>query len=417
LTSGWSSLPRLEALPLTCPDAAAVLALAGLAAVWTVARALLAGRSARPEDAPPPEVARLTAFSAAVVAGYLAILVVAPFNPRYLVVFLPHLAFLFVVFTRRATRSTLAIRILLAAAVGLNLWNSHGDLYPSARKLRMRYPDAYYLAERSFEYLDQHRSDEAALRRIAREPPETPILAERPYGFYLALPKLGLVESPRRGWMIGCFSDFMPRFRHADLRRAEDLADGGPLAVLGRCFAADFDPRRDELLYRDDFTPPLLAFVRPPSGPVEPGRNRNSPYGPETVIPIHWTPISRPLPTLPQTLLDRLNAQTNFEPAFESNKIHVFSDDLYRLEIQIQSPARGRLRLALAKELLQGIPRQWWTEFEVQPGENWTRFDVRPAISGEFQFVLERDASRTPIVLVGASLRPMRNTPAPAAAP
>lgn len=414
MTSGWSSLPRLDALPQTCPDAAAVLALAGLAAVWTYARTLLGGRSARAEDAPPPDVGRLTLFAAAVVAGYLAILIIAPFNPRYLVVFLPHLAFLFVVFASRALRSPPAVRVLLAAAVGLNLWNSHGALYPSARDLRTRYPDAYYLAERSFEYLDQHRSDEAALRRVASQPPEVPILAERPYGFYLALPKLGLVESPRRGWMIGCFSDFMTRFRHADLRRAEDLADGGPLAVLGRCFAADYDPDRDELLYRDDFTPPLLAFVRTPSGPGEPGRNRNSPYAPETVIPIQWTPISKPPPTPPQTILDRLNAQASFEPAFASNKLHVFSDDLYRLEIQIQSPSRCRLRLALAKELLQGIPRQWWTEFEVHPGENWTRFDLRPAISGEFQFVLERDAARAPIVLVGASLRPLRSLPAAA---
>jgi hypothetical protein len=167
-----------------------------------------------------------------------------------------------------ALRRRWLVGVVLLDVVAFQLANSEGKYYPSLDAVHERYPLAYYLTERSRAFLQRHEADLKATRWLAKNHADRVVYTEPPYGFYLALPQLGVVEKPLRGYCYGVRSDFMPTFRHKEIGQVQPAAAQNEILVFGRVTPLYVPPRSlADVLYKDSFDPPLIVYKRK----VDPG--------------------------------------------------------------------------------------------------------------------------------------------------
>jgi hypothetical protein len=265
--------PLIDVMPRISPELTAIVVCAFLLTPLALAV------SRRRTDAPPRPggwlrrriggamefvVRRPFYFIGGVTAGLTALIqILVPFNPRYLTLGLP---FFFVVIARGldlmlGRRWTVGI---LAALCIFHLLNADGRWYPAVEPVIERYPHAYYLRERSNSYLDDHRSNIDAVRIVAEKCADDVILAEPPFGQYLAFPQLGVVDKPLRGFCFGVHSDFATAFRHGDADSALRLAGPKGIVVIGRHLPIHLPPKKEDILWSDDREPKLIVYRLPP---------------------------------------------------------------------------------------------------------------------------------------------------------
>lgn len=207
--------------------------------------------------------------------------------------------------------------------------------------------------------------------------------------------------------MHGSFSDFLKNFRHTSFDRAQQLAEGGKVVVLGRGLSSEFDPSRDQVLYTDSFTPPLFVFLRPTSAlsPTVVGTEGDD--SGTLTVPIGWVEARPSQGSTTPTLVERLNAEPAFKTGWMSTDFVVRTDRNYSLEIQVLSPDPCNLRVSLSQDASKEICTQWQTIVRAGRGENWLRFDVAANVAGAYRFFVQVEDPAPAIVLAGASLRTM----------
>lgn len=273
--------PNLQWTVLWCPDLVILFGLtvpgALAALIWS-----LRGRRRHFEESLLTrlafwiESARIPLLAGLVVALTLVAITRVPFVPRYLTLAVPFLYVVlgWILFPRELARVRAVGTALLGAIIAVNLVNWNGVLFPDQwsgmeRLFGIAAPprgEGSFL-ERSHEYLKEHRAVVGALRAIEREARDIPVLAGHPLDLALALPSMGYVKRPVRGYSINGASDATPHYREVS-----DLpADNPPTLIftrMGTTFYRDsrFDiPAReptDRVLF-DGGADSILSFERP----------------------------------------------------------------------------------------------------------------------------------------------------------
>lgn len=200
-------------------------------------------------------------LSAAVLAGLaLAIQYYGYVSPHYYALGAP---LLFVVMgpllglaARARSRATCTA---LAALVLFNLANGEGRFFPALDEVSQWSRGG----DRSRAYLDDHRSNIAAMTRLAAVAGSTPIVTGPPYSYFLALPRLGYVAEPLAGYTTKPLA--VRTFR--DVR---ELLDDPPEELIfihvsnihyayARVSIPPPEPD-DEIIYRDALASPLVIY-------------------------------------------------------------------------------------------------------------------------------------------------------------
>jgi tetratricopeptide (TPR) repeat protein len=149
--------------------------------------------------------------------------------------------------------------VLPVALIGLNIYNANGRLFPDAGG------HARHCAplERSREYLEDHRSQIAAMRALAAQDDAVPIVAGYPFSHYLSFPRLGYVDKPLRGYAI--MPLVSPTFRsiYELLRdrpqRLRIISVDNPSHRVGSVYAPPPSPG-DHIVYDDHQVSPLVIY-------------------------------------------------------------------------------------------------------------------------------------------------------------
>jgi Flp pilus assembly protein TadD len=179
---------------------------------------------------------------------------------RYLFVAVP---FFYIVLSELlyAARFRRALWAAPVALIALNVVNADGRFFPAPPGNRRHCS----VLERSREYLADHRSNIAAMRRLDDVAGDTPIVAGYPYSYFLSMPRLGYVRQPRRGYAImplstGNFKPVAELLRDRPTRLIFTAAEN-PSHRLGPISPPEFT-EGDQTLYRDQLNPPLLIFAK-----------------------------------------------------------------------------------------------------------------------------------------------------------
>lgn len=244
--------PNLLWTVLWCPDLVFLFGLALVGSAAALTWSLLA-RGKRLEGtyltrlALGTEAARIPLLAGLIVVLTLAAITRVPFVPRYLTLAVPFLyvVLAWLILPRERARVRAAGIVLVTAMIAVNLVNWNGVLFPDQwsgmeRLFGIASPpqgEGSFL-ERSHEYLKEHRAVIKALGAIEREAKETPVLAGHPVDLALALPSMGYVKRPVRGYSINGASDATPHFREVS-----DLPVDNPPSLIFT--------RMDTTFYRD----------------------------------------------------------------------------------------------------------------------------------------------------------------------
>ena len=177
---------------------------------------------------------------------------------RYVLLAVPLLYLLLaaIVYRPRLGRWNLLLPVALLA---LNVYNADGKLFPAAGG------HARHCAplERSREYLEDHRSQIAAMRELAAQNDAVPILAGYPFSHYLSFPRLGYVNRPLSGYAI--MPLVAPTFRSVyDLLRDQPqrlriISVDNPSHRVGSIYAPPPAPG-DRIVYDDHQDSPLVIY-------------------------------------------------------------------------------------------------------------------------------------------------------------
>lgn len=267
-----SIYPSIDVIGWVCPDVM-VLGIVCLVGFPLAACAWLLRPGWGPRGARGGELSRrlgaFLRFAPLPVASWTLLVGVAiwqwllNFNPRYLSMATPPMILVLSALLLLVLRRRWLVGVVLLDVVAFQLANSEGKYYPSLDPVHERYPLAYYLTERSRAFLRRHESDVAACRWLTKNHADRVVYTEPPFGFYLALPQLGVVEAPLRGYCYGIRSDFMPTFRHKEIGQVQPAAGQDEILVLGRVTPLYVPPRsRGDVLYMDSFDPPLVVYSR-----------------------------------------------------------------------------------------------------------------------------------------------------------
>jgi len=195
------------------------------------------------------------------------------FVPRYAALVVP-LVYLIIgtfVFSSRVARTVGYLALI--AIVGLNLWNWNGVFYLSHRVAQQHVygPFGVWLGrehshyERSHEYLEEHRSNLAAVHQLEARA-EAPVFAGHPFNYFLTLPRLGYVKHPVRGYSTVGYANAPHWFRSVEqvLETQPDdaifvwVANGFNLGLSK--FRVPLPEPGDEVLYDDGLPTPLLVY-------------------------------------------------------------------------------------------------------------------------------------------------------------
>ncbi len=179
---------------------------------------------------------------------------------RYVLLAVPFLYLLLatIVYRPRLRRWNL---VLPVALVALNVYNADGRLFPDAGG------HARHCAplERSREYLEDQRSQIAAMRALAAQDDAVPVLAGYPFSHYLSFPRLGYVEKPLSGYAT--MPLVVPTFRSVyDLLRDRPprlriISVDNPSHRVGSVYTPPPAPG-DPILYDDHQSSPLVIYKK-----------------------------------------------------------------------------------------------------------------------------------------------------------
>lgn len=263
--------PSLVHVPLLCPDVVAVFLLMLASLCVHLGGEVLRRRRSDPSLGWLPILADLylaspfrTVAAGIVALNWITLVIAWPFVPRYLVIGMPFLYFLLGVSLLASARFRFWGAGILGAAAVFNVANLEGKFLPSFESPLLKNLDyAYYLRERSHEYLAPHRSNLEAIRRLQASWPEGSVVTEEPYEHFLANPRLGYVEQPRRGYGFWMQSDNYPYFRHPDMDVLTTELPEHDFIYFGRYFPnVAYRTGEVEVLYEDKQRPPLRVFRR-----------------------------------------------------------------------------------------------------------------------------------------------------------
>ncbi|MGD9645538.1 MAG: tetratricopeptide repeat protein [Pirellulales bacterium] len=201
-----------------------------------------------------------------VAGGVAAVVLVVQFPvPRYFTIVVP---FLYVIagalWFHDSRRRPWAVSCV-AALVVLNLLNREGDYFPEIQQWSRNGP----ALERSHEYLDDHRATIRAMREVAEKlRPDEALVVGAPFAFYLALPRLGYVESPLSGYVINPFAtgDWPPvaQLFKDHPRRLMFVVTDNIYYGLGQITVPmpDLDDAAEQIEFDDGRESPLVVYRR-----------------------------------------------------------------------------------------------------------------------------------------------------------
>lgn len=145
-------------------------------------------------------------YAWSILLGMLLILSMAYTIPRYLILPLPFLYILAGRLLFRRNQVSWLAAAPVAMLLGFNLANQDGRLYPAfpdEAKIDLRTGAAL---ERSREYLEDHLANQKAVAFLAENCADRTIFAGNPFVHFLALPRLGYVETPLYGYSVSTYS-------------------------------------------------------------------------------------------------------------------------------------------------------------------------------------------------------------------
>ncbi|MFO0946061.1 MAG: hypothetical protein U1D30_08960 [Planctomycetota bacterium] len=188
--------------------------------------------------------------------------------PRYLLLAIPFLFSILGLLFFKEKPFRLSIAIGFICLIFFNGLNSHGRFFPSiSNAIGEEYARTGALLERSREYLADHEANLRAMKYLETHCPDDVIIAGHPFVYFLSHPRLGYVKKPLRGLTINEFSIFWPYFR--DIREIDATEiPPHPVEVTVRntyyqyslTFQRPWPDKNDQILFKDDLTPPLVIF-------------------------------------------------------------------------------------------------------------------------------------------------------------
>ncbi|MBX7073025.1 MAG: hypothetical protein K1X71_07735 [Pirellulales bacterium] len=246
---------RITILPWTNPDLLALLVAVAAVVGWVWAR----GRGATTLSS---SSVNLLAFTALTLLLLIVALTVAIYVPRYLVLAVPLVWLVLILALHGLGVTTRWLRVVLLAALAINLVNSHGALYP---KLPWRYP---FLWERSREYQRLAGAWRDAVALLEAKYHDELIFYDWPANFYFD-PRYGYLQErlpnayhiTDRPFDTTSFDRLVRRYRN-------EHQTAGPLFVYAnnRPYGGPLTPPPDansQQLYGDGLPSPLVVYRQP----------------------------------------------------------------------------------------------------------------------------------------------------------
>jgi hypothetical protein len=192
-------------------------------------------------------------------ATTLAIIRYGYVSPRYFTLWAPYLfAVLGLVLASIPARNGWAAGAI-AAIVGFNLVNWDGKFLP--------HPDDVTTWTRTENrcrgYLSDMRSTVAAMHEIEKKGVHEPILAGHPFPYFLALPRMGYVRRPMRGYSINAFeNERFPNWAKVFVDRPESIVVIWEKNYYYHYGMARIPPPEpgDEVIFRSDDPSPLVVY-------------------------------------------------------------------------------------------------------------------------------------------------------------
>ena len=294
--SDWPNVWSLPYAVAWCPEVVAVFLITAALALWCMVTALRHDAAGDSEAAARRVTARRAAIdsvvpgdggpgvrlerflrrddvlvlSMIVVVGMLAASSLYIFIPRYFTSAMPFLFIAWATAWPRGRKWWPAGWVLLLGLSTLNVVNADGRFYPPIDRVAAGlfeqtasiYARSCPFTERSDEYLDDHRSNQAAIRLLESRYAESPIFACRPLLHYLREPRLGYV---RRGLQVVSAETFGSAIR-GFVQWAQTGGKRGEWPIFvwsgeARTILPAPQPT-DEILYDDGMSPPLIVFRR-----------------------------------------------------------------------------------------------------------------------------------------------------------
>lgn len=165
-------------------------------------------------------------------------------------------------------------QVLLAGVVLFNLANSHGRFFPDiawvgAEEFERQpwlHARSCPFTERSLEYRDDLESNRRAIRLLAAEYGEHPLLIALPQLFYVSKPRLGYVEQPLDAHDVGTFATAVASLTETLLPAALDPARPRPICYFSGNARMTLPPRtlEDRIIYQDRLDPALELYILEP---------------------------------------------------------------------------------------------------------------------------------------------------------
>jgi Flp pilus assembly protein TadD len=261
LTTGGSSVLSVW---VVCPD----LVLLGIAA--SLGTALLAISWLRPRRAPAqqstlPQPAvrnRLQAIALCwlVIFGTMAAILRYGFvPPRYFTLVVPFLWVCIGLLLSTRFRGTSWGIVAVAVLAAVNLANWDGKFFPKLDEVTTWSRGG----DRSRGYLTDLRSTIDAMQAIESQGNGAPIVAGHPYTYLLALPRMGYVAQPQRGYAINAFTEpSFPNWYRALTDKPASLIFVSALNHYYHFGMARIPPPEadDDVLFRSDDPSPLVVY-------------------------------------------------------------------------------------------------------------------------------------------------------------
>ena len=221
----------------------------------------------------------LPTFSAVLLVLYCLVLTRVDVIPRYLTLTVPLLYLVIGSIAWRTPSLRTGISGVFIALVACNLANWDGRLFPSQHHvlaaLQPRFEEQHVplgregsFLERSREFLADHGSNIRAMAQLEADWRGEPIIAGHPFTYFMALPSLGYVSAPLRGYSANGFSETFGSFQDP----AELLADQPARAIFIWCpnafcqtlsqFELPHLEAADRIVYGDQVASSLIVFEK-----------------------------------------------------------------------------------------------------------------------------------------------------------
>ncbi|MGD9645537.1 MAG: tetratricopeptide repeat protein [Pirellulales bacterium] len=254
----------LNSVWIVCPDLM-LLGLAALVGTALVAFRLVgrlrdAKRRYAPSCAADRECLQAIALSWLMICGTMAAIVRYGFvPPRYFTLIVPFLLVCVGLLLSTPVRTARWGAVAVALLVLFNLGNWDGKFFPKLDEVTAWSRGG----DRSRAYLSDQRSTMAAMHEIEVRGAGARIVVGHPYTYFLALPRMGYVSQPQRGYSINAFVDpNFPNWYRAFKEKPTSLIFVSVRNHYYHSGLARIPPpaQGDEILFRSDDPSPLIVY-------------------------------------------------------------------------------------------------------------------------------------------------------------